>query len=68
VNPRTITVDKNAAYPKAAAEMKKGIPACGGRWVGMPLFTCCGPFAMLACFTNATGWGFFISNNRPSCR
>jgi IS6 family transposase len=23
VNPRTITVDKNAAYPKAAAEMKK---------------------------------------------
>jgi len=22
VNPRTITVDKNAAYPKAAAEMK----------------------------------------------
>jgi transposase-like protein len=24
VNPRTITVDKNAAYPKAAAEMKKG--------------------------------------------
>jgi IS6 family transposase len=22
-NPRTITVDKNAAYPKAAAEMKK---------------------------------------------
>ena len=24
VNPRTITVDKNAAYPKAATEMKKG--------------------------------------------
>jgi transposase-like protein len=23
VNPRTITVDRNAAYPKAAAEMKK---------------------------------------------
>ena len=23
MNPRTITVDKNAAYPKAAAEMKK---------------------------------------------
>jgi transposase, IS6 family len=23
VNPRTITVDKNAAYPKVAAEMKK---------------------------------------------
>ena len=23
VNPRTITVDKNAAYPKAATEMKK---------------------------------------------
>ena len=23
VNPRTITVDKNAAYPKASAEMKK---------------------------------------------
>jgi IS6 family transposase len=23
VNPRTITVDKNAAYPKAASEMKK---------------------------------------------
>jgi transposase-like protein len=23
VNPRTITVDKNAAYPKATAEMKK---------------------------------------------
>src|SRR3954462_5698230 len=23
VNPRTITVDKNAAYPKAAAEMKR---------------------------------------------
>jgi transposase, IS6 family len=23
VNPRSITVDKNAAYPKAAAEMKK---------------------------------------------
>ena len=23
VNPRTITVDKNAAYPKAVAEMKK---------------------------------------------
>jgi IS6 family transposase len=23
VSPRTITVDKNAAYPKATAEMKK---------------------------------------------
>ena len=23
VNPRTITVDKNAAYPKAAADMKR---------------------------------------------
>jgi transposase, IS6 family len=23
VNPRTITVDKNAAYPKAVADMKK---------------------------------------------
>jgi hypothetical protein len=23
VNPRTITVDKNAAYPKATTEMKK---------------------------------------------
>src|SRR6202012_2919721 len=28
VNPRTITVDKNAAYPKATAEMKKE----GGLW------------------------------------
>jgi hypothetical protein len=24
VNPRTITVEKNAAYPKATAETKKG--------------------------------------------
>jgi IS6 family transposase len=28
VNPRTITVDKNAAYPRAITEMKKG----GERW------------------------------------
>jgi IS6 family transposase len=28
VNPRTITVDKNAAYPKAVTEMKKA----GGLW------------------------------------
>ena len=28
VNPRTITVDKNPAYPKAIAEMK-AMPSCG---------------------------------------
>ena len=43
VNPRTITVDKNAAYPKAVAEMKGVLlqtwlksraSACGGLWSG----------------------------------
>src|SRR5690242_19846291 len=29
VNPRTLTVDKNAAYPRAVVEMKRGAGSCG---------------------------------------
>jgi hypothetical protein len=40
------------------------VPACEGDSAdGTPLFTCCGPLALLACFTKATGRGFLISNS-----
>ena len=52
--PHGIELDTRAKSTAGGAD-----PACCAGCI--PLFTCCGPLLMLACFTKATGRGFLIS-------